>query len=213
MTRIVLIGGTWSWRGHRTVGEWYQEGLFTRFLEDAGYDVACKTRPFIWTSRVNGLWFQKHRHLDWDAAGANLSLFLDWTDKSVGVKAPVDIVIAHSHALQVILYACAYHGASIPKLISVSSPVRHDMSHVAKQARPRIGKWLHLASDWTDRMQWLGELCDGGWRIRRSAVWKRHGEVIVAADRNVRYPGLGHSGLVRNPDLWPLWLSQGWLTW
>lgn len=210
--RVALIGGTWSWRGWRTAGQWYQaDSPFVAFLEAAGFEVAAKDRPFVWTSRVNGLWFQKNRHLDWDAAGANLALWLDWNDHTQGVTQPVDIVIGHSHALQVIAYAAAYHGAEIPLLVSVCSPIRDDMRATVQAARAHVGYWRHIASDWTDRMQWCGELCDGGWGIRRNAIWSEHGRVVVAANESVRYPGLGHSGLLRDPQHFDLWRSQGWL--
>lgn len=201
--KVVLVGGTWSWRGHATAGEWYQAGApFVTFLEAEGVEVVSKHKPFVWTSRVNGLFWQRAKHRDWDAGGAALSCYLDPAIPHVGIG-PGDsyhAVLTHSHGLQVALYACAYHGARIPLLIDVSGPVRQDMEVTARTARPHIGRWLHLSSDWSDRMQWLGELFDGSFAIKRKAVWD-----TVWADASIGIPHVGHSGLLREPTLFDHW--------
>lgn len=201
--RVVLVGGTWSWRGHETRGEWYQcDSPFTDYLEGLGVQVVSKYRPFIWSSRVNGLIWQKQRHLDWDAGGAALSTYLDPAFPHVGLgpHEHYDAVLTHSHGLQVALYACAYHGAQIPLLIDVSGPVRKDMEATARTARPHLARWVHVSSDWTDRMQWFGELFDGAVGIKRGAIWQ-----TVHADVSILVPGVGHSGLLRDPRTFFRW--------
>ena len=211
--RVVLVGGTWSWRGLRTEGQWYQSGSpFVTYLRTQGLEVASADQPFVWTTRIAGYLGLRHRHLEWQAAGENLRVYLDWTDRSQGVTEPYHAVICHSHGLQVCLYAAA-HGAVIPTLISVCGPVRQDMRDTAVAARPNIGSWLHLASDWSDPWQWFGEWCDGKVGSCREAIWKRQGKVVAAADLSVKIPGVGHSGLVRDPDHFGKWREYGWLDW
>lgn len=195
---VVLVPGTWSWRGKTTSGEWHCPGSpLVQRLEAQGW----APQTFPWSTRVGGLFWQKQRHLDWEAAGVHLAHWLDPAHPTVGVSEPAP-VICHSHALQVVLYACADNRATIPLLISVCSPIRDDMRECAMDARKRIGRWVHLYADWSDRMQWFGTLFDGTVGITR-----QHD----LADVNVNVNGAGHSGaLWKEPWLsdWARWLAE-----
>jgi hypothetical protein len=204
------IAGTHGWRGTAKGRWWAQDSAFGLYMAGHRYRHLGGDRPFVWTTDVNG-----HRpwrrwlgtgdpHLDWDCAGENLRNYLrpyrDATDEytPIGDRR----LVAHSHGLQVVLYACAKYDLKIHRLVSVMSPVRADMMALAEQARPNIGKWMHLHTDSSDRWQVLGQLGDGGWFGSR-----RH----LHADYNVQVKGVGHTGVLEDPALIGLWASAGWL--
>ncbi len=206
--RPILVAGTGSWNDDARL-DWYCPGSpFARFLEAQGlppafglYSVAGEAgtvrAPFVWSTSVAGLPWS--RRATWAAAGVALSYFVEVT---ANLRGHETAIFAHSHALQVVLYACAEQGIKVAQLISIGSPVRADMLPLARRARPRIGHWLHLYSDWSDRWQWLGELCDG-----HLGIVRRH----PLADQNDLIPGVGHSQLLRDPAQQRLWLAAGWL--
>jgi hypothetical protein len=197
----ILVAGTDEWADDRRV-EWYcLASPFATFLQTHDVDVAfdgdaAAPQPFVWSTALDGV-PSSRRHVQWAAGGAALAYF------ARRAAAPI-AVIAHSHGLQVVLYACAEFGLSLASLISVSSPVRSDMAEVARAARPRIGRWLHLHSDASDRWQWLGELFDGHLGIVRAHP---------LADRNDAVPGVGHTGVLQDPAQFHLWSDRGWLDW
>lgn len=203
--RAQLVQGTWAW-GHKPGLQWWEcTSPFCSFLKTLGIETIGGNRPFIWSTELDGLgWLQRRtvkRHLIWEAAGDNLyaylkpplSLFDDYvpiTDRNV---------IGHSHALQVIAYACAA-GLKLNRLVTVGSPVRQDMADVYKAARPNIASWLHVHSDGSDRIQWFGELFDGHFGIVREAP---------LADRNVLIGNVAHSRLLNDSACFRLWQEQG----
>lgn len=197
MTRYVLVPGTHSTL--RKESQWWEPGSpFNQLLQRNGLTPA-RTRPFIWSSNLDGVsfwpwqWFRKDNHVDWKAAGEALISYLELVpyveDRNL---------IAHSHGLQVVLYAAAA-GMPINSLISVMSPVRGDMKDVAQAARPNIGRWLHLHSDKSDKMQMWGGLFDGQWGVHRTHP---------LADENQPFPGIGHSTIL-HPENMALWKSEG----
>lgn len=210
VTPILPIAGTWGWRGdladHRDQW-WHPASPFMVWMGEHGCRHLCEDDPFIWTTHVGGALFWAKSHTDWMAGGAALSYYFDAeTHYGPSFTAPEQRhVIAHSHAGQVVAYACAFRNVKLDTLITVGSPVRNDMLPIYKAARPNIRKWLHIASPgWTDRMQWFGELFDGSFGVKRSQPF---------ADVNHLIPGIGHSGILRDPKLFGLWESQGWLGW
>jgi hypothetical protein len=58
-------------------------------------------------------------------------------------------------------------------------------------------------SDSSDKMQWLGEFLDGHFGIVREASRSR--------TLNVGVPKVGHSGLLRDPKYFDLWLIDGFV--
>ena len=202
----ILVAGTGSWVDPDEGPDWFCPGHpFGQFLADQGvaptYD---GDRPFIWSTNLAGIpFFTKNR--DWVAGGAALAYFIKYT---LGVNGANTSIIAHSHGLQVVLYACANHQLKIQVLISVNSPVRKDMREIAWLVRPQIGYWLHIHSDggfcglFGDRWQWLGEIGDGYFGIVR-----KH----PCADRNTLVKDVGHSKLLRDPAQYHHWTDNQWL--
>lgn len=196
---VILVPGTWSWNPDR-IDEWYNAGSpFVRFLEDRGLVVWSKHRPFVWTGRLAGVFWQRHRRRDWEAAAANLGIYLDPNIPDVGVTVPPALrqVIAHSHGGQIALLAAA-NGTAIRTLVTVGTPVRHDMASVIQQALPRIGQWIHLVDRGGDWTQWLGSLFDahcGGSpaTFNYPGVW------------NHQISDVGHSGLLKDATRFHHW--------
>ncbi len=199
----ILVPGTWSWRDDRRV-DWYCPGHpFGQFLADHGvapcwFPSQRGPQPFVWTTQLDGLIFRMHR-LDWAAGGAALAYYTIARCQTPGDETAI---IAHSHGLQVVLFACAEEGLRVRVLISVGSPVRRDLWSVAQQARPQIQTWLHVHSDASDRWQWLGEIGDGLLGIVRAHP---------LADRNTCVPRVGHSRLLRDPTCYHEWVDRGWI--
>jgi len=194
---LCLIAGTNSWDNDGGV-DWYcPSHPFQRLLADAGAEPLYDDNfPFIWSTDCDGLPGDRKGHIDWASGGAALSYFT----RMKGQK-EVDAIV-HSHGLQVLLYAVAYHDIKIRKLISMGSPVRKDMEQIAKQARPFIKEWLHVHSDGSDKWQWLGEMFDG-----KLGIVREH----PLADRNDFIPKVGHSELLRDTNQYHFWKEKGWL--
>lgn len=179
---------------------WWKPGSpFAAYLATQGVGLVGRDRPFVWSTVVDGL---VGDHPVWKAAGAAL---YDYLVPAIAPEAAIPAtqvrLVAHSHALQVVLYAAAA-GLQIQSLVSVCSPVRADMRDVAAQARPRIRHWLHLYTDSSDWWQLAGMVGD-----RRDLSIRQD----PLADRNDCVPGVGHSGLLCDPRDFPLWQSRGWL--
>jgi hypothetical protein len=197
--KTILVAGTDAW-AETVAGRWYCPGSpYAAFLQAHAVEPvfggdAAAPQPFIWSTDLDGLPFRR-KHVQWSAGGAALAYFARTT--------PIAIV-AHSHGLQVVLYACARYGLRIDRLISVSSPVRNDMAAVAAAARPNIGRWLHLHSDGSDRWQWFGELFDGHFGVVRAHP---------LADKNDAVPGVGHTGVLEDAANFHYWTERDWLTW
>lgn len=199
MTRVVLVAGTHGLEGP-TGQWWWPTSPFAQFLGQHDISLVASD-PFEWSTGLNGVVGQP---MDWVAGGTNLRQYLVpplCPDRRVP-GAEVNL-IAHSHGLQVVLYA-AQMGLKINRLISVCSPVRWDVMRSCPEARANIKSWLHLFSDETDYMQVLGEFFDQGhFGIVRRHPW---------ADANAFIgPGLGHGDILRDPANFHLWMEKGWL--
>ena len=203
----ILVAGTGSYRDDARV-DWYCPlSPFARFLASQSLAPAfhhwrstpdlAQQAPFIWSTDLAGLPWT--RTSTWAAGGTALAYFIEVT---ADLRGKETAILAHSHALQVVLYACAEQGILVNQLISVGSPVRKDMQAIAARARPRINHWLHIHSDRSDHWQWFGELFDGHFGIVREHP---------LADRNDAVPGVGHSELLRDPLCQSHWLDRGWL--
>jgi hypothetical protein len=202
MTFYLPIAGTWGWDRGGPTRWWEADSPFTAFMLGNGLQlVAGGEDPFIWSTDANGATpWNRGKHHDWKAGGLNLRRYCkpgpQGSDEGAHyVPYESRNFIAHSHGLQVVLYAAAA-GLRIHRLVSVSSPVRKDMAAVAAAARPNIGEWVHLASDRSDAVQWLGELFDGAFGIVREHP---------LADINVCIKKVGHSRLLEDPTAFPEW--------
>lgn len=190
MTRVLLVAGTcglFGWDKHASHSEWWRAGSpFARALELRGFELAGKADPYSWTGDLDGL---VARHADWEAAGNALRW---WAASN-----PVDAVVGHSHALQVIAYA----RLPVRRLVTVGSPVRQDMMDRLASLASVVGSWTHLWSP-VDVWQLAGEIRDGSW-------WPRARRVPFA--HNVEAPGRSHHGLL-DVDLWHQLRAWRWLT-
>jgi len=193
-TRVILVPGTWH-------GEWSDpDSPFWTFLE------AQRFRPLKfrgWSGDVDGLPHvidpQKSEKLsDWIAGGWALFYLLR--------NLPYERrnVVAHSHGGQVALYAAGLARVQIHRLITVCTPVRKDMADIRKLAAPRIGRWRHVSADGWDFMQRAGELFDGNFN------WHQERK-MPEAHENLLIPKIGHSKLLYDQTLFPLWQQDGML--
>lgn len=206
MTKALLVQGTHGWGYSDDLQWWDRRSPFCAFLRLQGIETLGGDRPFTWSTALDGIGkylqrsFKKHR--TWESAGNAL----DWYCRPALMEKYDDYLplvdrnlIGHSHAMQVIAYACA-QGLKINRLVTISSPVREDMREVYAQARPNIGEWLHVHSDGSDRIQWFGELLDGHLGVVREQAF---------ADRNVLVAAVSHSRLLNDPTTFGLWRSTG----
>ena len=195
MSVYVPVPGTWSWKS----GEWHTEGSpLALYLGSRGCHIANPKNPFVWTTELGGVGIfksEEKKHADWIAAGINLFHYVV-PPLGTGTLKPKDTnIIAHSHGLQVVLYACQ-NGLKVNTLISVGSPIREDLMDTAKRARPNIGYWEHFYSDKSDKFQILGALFDG----KRGLV-----RVHPLADTNSFIAHVGHSDILNKPEHFRVW--------
>lgn len=208
MTPVLLVQGTHGWGRDDAVQWWEKRSAFCTFLQREQLSTLGGDYPFIWSTDLDGVGFFKgkgRRHINWESAGCNLLAYL-WPRLSSRFDDYVPLgdrnIIAHSHALQVVAYACA-QGLKINRLVTVGSPVRKDMADVYEKARPNIGVWTHVHSDGSDRVQWFGELFDGHLGIVREAP---------LADRNVLIASVSHSRLLNDKTCFAFWQATGLLS-
>lgn len=204
---ILPIAGTHGFRG-KTSGDWWRgTSPFLLWLDVLGFYTLNPSRPFIWTTDLNGAkfwrrWFGLNDpHVDWEAGAHALYAYLRPIYDEADSYIPVSHrnLIVHSHGLQVVLYACEL-GLRINTLVSVMSPVRADMLLVSRRARPNIGFWEHVHADRSDRMQWWGGIGDG-----KVGIVRQH----PLADVNTSIRGAGHSKLLHDPQWFPQWQDRG----
>lgn len=220
MSRFLPIQGTWGW-GRGSKARWWQSGTpFVEFFAASGLALIDPDDPFVWNTNVDGAsptWLPfSDKHRDWICGGINLRQRLKPSPYGPDAASYIPYedrnLVAHSHGLQVALYAAAGITASgactkplrIRRLVSVMGPVRDDMTEIAEIARPQIGEWLHLCSDHSDLVQVLGGVLDG-----RFGIVREH----PLADRNEKIAGVGHTGLLEDPDYFHYWRELGALDW
>lgn len=199
-TPVVAIGGTWSTR-HSWDGDdqwWGNASPWWQAMTGWGFVPLRPDDPFVWSSDINGgaRWpWQRESYSDWHAGARALKYYLR--------DVPIDRrhVVAHSHAGNVVAMACAT-GLVLASLVTVSTPVRADLRPYYVAAAPRVGQWLHLFSDWSDRMQWFGCWFDGSLDVVR--------DLRVANVNNEGVPGMGHTGVLTRPEGIARWHVRGW---
>lgn len=206
VTYYLPIAGTHAYRSASTRANWYHhESAFAAFVGARGLAHLCPTRPFHWTTDLNGhrfwrRWIGKSSTAkDWEVGGLNLWAYLQ--PPVVGAVVPLERcnIIAHSHGLQVVLFAAAM-GCKIRRLISIGSPVRADLDAIAVDARKNIEHWTHVHSDHGDRLQWLGTIGDGVLGIVREHPH---------AHRNICVPGVAHTRLLNDEKQFHWWDDVG----
>lgn len=218
MSSYIPIAGTFAWADDtlEKVGPerrwWQYNSNFDHYMGECLFTNDNTHDPFTWSTDLNGIqfwrrwpilqkWFKKDKdHRDWMAAGSALTWYVE--AKKIDLKDRN--IIAHSHAYQVIAYACAYHGLKINNLITVSSPIRRDMEPVYTLAKFNINRHLHIydGGTFSDRVQVYGEFGDGGFFPLR---YSSH------ADFNDPIGNVQHSKVLSNPDDFHYWSDRGWL--
>jgi len=181
---VMLVQGTWGdddgwWRRGR--------GSFADAVVEAGHTL-INGRHFEWSTDLGGVGFGKRDLNVWRGAGRHL---YDRCDPPLCPKARVTnlCLIGHSHARQVIKYACHF-GLVADRVILVAGPVRRDVDADTPVARANMGRLVCLHGGQRDRMQWFGELFDGHWGIRRHDP---------DADLNQSFADATHSSLLVDP--------------
>lgn len=106
-------------------------------------------------------------------------------------------IIGHSHAGNLVAYACGKYGLQVEGLITVGTPIRGGrMKEIYAAAAPNIRRHLHLHSrrDW---WQVFGSLFDG-----RCGIHRQHPHA-----HNCEMPK-GHGDVLRDPDLFREWTKE-----
>lgn len=219
---LTPVHGTWP---EKDQSHWHRPGSvwWSYMISRGAHPMAPAS--FEWNGRLNGT--------DWKWILLELIPFVKqdprqkfegWIEGAIDAiryftPYPVDerIVIAHSHGLQPILIAAAL-GLNIHGLVSVGSPVRHDVMAWVKQEyhtdpREHIRWWEHVYDLNSDLIgsarptpnvptpQRLGGgLGDGVISIDRYQPW---------ADLNTTVAGIDHSELVFNADKMHFWEDAG----
>lgn len=188
---LVFVAGT-----HGFDHAWHDiDGGMAALWASYGWDVLDRDMPFVWSTRLDGVWGASHT---WQAAGYGLWYWSRAiTYQRYGQIRPISVV-AHSHGSQVALYAANY-GMPIDLLVTMHSPVRMDMASIYKRARKNIKQWVHIYSRW-DLWQMMGGLLDGCFGIVRK---------MSLADYNICAPRNGHT-VALDPMAWK---EQGWDQW
>lgn len=179
----ILIAGT-----HGFNDAWWHPGSeFVQTMEGELIRTADKSDPYEWDTKLDGIIGGNEV---WETAGKALT----WYARAKVGHYPISVV-AHSHGGQVAAYAAA-NGLQIDRLVTVATPVRHDMEPLYRAATKNIGCWYHLHSD-VDIWQILGGLFAGKWGIHREMEF---------ADYNIMVPQVQHGEFL---DV-KLWNDNDW---
>ena len=195
MTAWVGVLGTHGWPDIPEQAWWHRASPFARFLAQQGLQPARPETPFVWSGDLQGVPFFGAGK-DWEAGAQALRYYLE--------DLPYESrnVIAHSHGGQVALL-CAVD-LPLRSLVMVGTPVRKDIERrIAPVAARQIGRCLHLSDA---KWDWMGL---GGALFDRRLSFRRTFRVPGIVCEQVH--GIGHSGILRDERLFPLWLEHGWI--
>ena len=211
-TFYIPVQGTWGWDEDPEKVVWWEQGSpFTEKLKTRNLLQLPSKRAYLWSTELEGyqVWQRllhtpAHKHRIWKAAALSLCYYLD------SDNGPVPLynrnLIGHSHALQVIAYACGVYGLRIRNLITVGSPIREDMQQVTLAALANIDNWAHIYDPHKDDIGELGEFDDGRFR------WPWQKRLSPLADKLFPVIGAEHSGALNDPKYFSVWNDAGeWL--
>lgn len=201
MTRVVGVEGTCGWRAG-----WIKpdSSLWVYLAQFCISPALVGGQHFRWNSglgrSLNPFLPASSRTAQWSYGGTALGGWMDGLlDKGERV------VIAHSHGGQVALHAAA-QGFWIDRLLTVATPAeREDMKDVIAAALQHIGQWLHVYPLEHDGIAWLGGTILGDGKLGAQRVF----DLSPEKGRNIGIAGIGHSGLLEDIALRPLWKSEG----
>lgn len=176
------------------------------YIQTLGF-VPFRLKDFVWTGVLDGLsvraawnWIRGKQsetvHKQWRSGGTLLDDYIGVGLYNPDRRSDQFLVVAHSHGGQVALYCAALY-RYLPILITVATPNRFDMHAIAKQARPRIGFWVHVYDPDGDLTGQEGALGDG--EVSFDRTWQGY------ADLSVPIPGVSHSGLLRDLAKYHFW--------
>lgn len=210
MRTYVAVPGTWAWRERHEPDAWFQStSAFAVAMREQGLTPLRPERPFMWTTRINGdgLWrrwlapiiprsWERGDTKDWESAAPAL---VDYCELGNGP----DVIIAHSHAGQVLALAAARYGLRCPLVVTVSTPVRDDLEREYFALRRAADTWRHLYDSKADWIAVLGGAGDGHMGLTRA---------MPQAHENVGVRGVSHTGVLTDPKVLPKWGAEGWLS-
>lgn len=190
MTYLITIPGT-----HGIVHEdrWWRPGsLWWQAAEKEGFRHPCPEDPFFWDTDLEGTLGENY---GWIAAGAALRWCCErFRDKSHNYR-----IIAFSHGGQVAAYGLSEFLFRLDwGLITIGTPVRHELEDIYYAASLGLSTWRHIHSDERDIWQAAGSISDQWWgdRFTRKMPYAN----------NIEAPGLSHAMLV-DPNIWD---AKGW---
>lgn len=195
MSKITLVGGTWSAKTDPTLAQWEHPGSqFSRWLQEFGI-YPLEPAPFFWSGHLDGIC---GNDLDWHEAANNLAYRL--------IQHPPEDrnVFAHSHGGTVAVLAATK--VPINNLVTAGTPIRKKTDDKGREAMQRhmIRGWYHLYAPggfWADKMQALGSLFDGRWGLRRT--------FDIPGVENIGVTGIDHSTVLYDRRQFDRALVQG----
>lgn len=200
--RLLLIPGTHSAYTSKDREEWWWSAgeEVSPFVRKVVMGLGFTPRVFRWETRINGgprlpwHWFRKRRHTTWESWGDALAEDLrevPFTER---------MIVAHSHGGAVACRAVAQ--VPVKLLITISSPVRNDLTDWYRETARHADRWVHVHSD-ADRMFRWGSYFDGKFDL----FTKDKSQPF--AHQNIYIPKVGHSGLLRDPRDFHHWHDAG----
>ena len=206
MKTYVAIAGTWGWNDRDDPEAWFQPtSAFASVMRQLGYE-PLRPKPFAWSTRINGdqAWrrllapvlpraLERSDLRDWEEAAENLGYY----------AAGADLVVAHSHGGQIVALAAAYHGFTVPRVVTVATPCRREQRNNYFRLHTSTSRWTHLYDRRSDWIAWLGQFGDGAFLGPRSMEF---------AHENIALDGIAHTGVLNDPAKLGLWRSEGWLS-
>lgn len=222
------VAGTWGLFHGPTPDDptaWHRPppgSKFGAYMARQGFCLLNPDVPFLWSTALDGVRLPiPGRRPSWPHWEAGAAAFYYYSRMPSGdhplapshdtyVPLLLRIIFAHSHALQLVLIACARYKLKVRALVSIGSPIREgDFVDIAAAARPHIGYWAHFYAP-GDRWQMAGSLLDGRLGFSREALYVKDGVVVAQADRNIAVPrAAGHTGLIEDERYMPLLEQSG----
>jgi hypothetical protein len=200
---ITCVAGTWGWRGLLSDStHWtHPKSPLWRYMATKGLLVRVDRhgRSFTWGTRLAGhqvwrrLFGKKPGVTDWEVGAAGLYDYHrpPTVQPRYHLRGRNVHMICHSHGGNLPYIAASKLGLRINVLVTVSTPIRHDVLSVHGEAgRKLIGRHIHYHSR-ADRIQRAGQAGDG--------VVSLAGEHPFADENIELEESCGHSGLLENP--------------